>query len=255
MESEQLVDCYLDQLRSTPHATDEELFKGLVAAGATLLVATRVTQLVPSAFCRTVMGRRGVGFGAGYRILDGQSRVVARGDLNELPVFLAAKAQAERASVEFATAVAGRSAEFSALEAALRDGATLAAISIDELTLVDASAITVQPARDRQPEQRRIVYCEVCKLPHRPGAGLCEACGHLLGRTPNWPAIEGSRTREGRHALAALVTLVAMLAFNIWVFGGTGYVISVVPLFWLARSASKYRVLSKYLKAASPQSN
>lgn len=92
------------------------------------------------------------------------------------------------------------------------------------------------------------ILCEVCRLPHRRGVAFCEACGHLLGREPDWQAIRRQRTRHARNFMAALALVLGMLALNEWLFGGVGYVLYMPPVVWLAFSGYRHRLLTQHLR-------
>lgn len=93
------------------------------------------------------------------------------------------------------------------------------------------------------------VHCEVCALPHRRTARVCEECGHQLGSTPNWELL--------RHKLADLQTrfwigvaaIIGMVVLNILLFGGAGFILALAPFAWTVFSAVQYRALAKALQA------
>jgi hypothetical protein len=95
------------------------------------------------------------------------------------------------------------------------------------------------------------VVCEVCRLPHRRDAVICEDCGHLLGRAPDWSSIRGKRASHARQFALALVVVVGMLWLNVLAFGAAGFLIWMAPVFWLFMSGYRYRALSKSLKRSS----
>lgn len=99
------------------------------------------------------------------------------------------------------------------------------------------------------PASSNTIYCEVCALPHKPSAGVCEDCGHVLGRAPDWVALRAQKSSYGRQFIAALVTLVLMVAANWVLFGGAGYVFVLGPMLWLFTSGYRYRVLAKRVPA------
>lgn len=94
------------------------------------------------------------------------------------------------------------------------------------------------------------VECEVCALPHRIGVERCEDCGHRLGTSPDWDSIRGELSRLRRHAVLGAVAFVAMIALNVLVLGGAGFVIAVAPIGWMVMSFYRSRILSSRLAAA-----
>ncbi len=97
------------------------------------------------------------------------------------------------------------------------------------------------------------IYCEVCRLPHRRGVTLCEDCGHYLGSTPDWQGLRDELPPLRTKIVVGVAALVAMIAVNIFLFGGAGYVIALAPLGWIASSAYRHHVLSTHLKNAEPK--
>ncbi len=97
------------------------------------------------------------------------------------------------------------------------------------------------------------IYCEVCRLPHRRGVTLCEVCGHYLGSKPDWEGIRGELPPLRTKMVVGMVTLLAMIAANAFLFGGAGYVIALAPLGWIASSAYRHHVLSTHLKNADQE--
>ena len=92
-----------------------------------------------------------------------------------------------------------------------------------------------------------IVYCEVCELPHRRRAVVCEECRHRLGTVPNWGQIRGEVREEGLKALFGLgVTLVTTLAL-FELFGREWIVILLPMLGWSVSHARRWRAISKRL--------
>jgi nitrate reductase NapE component len=80
---------------------------------------------------------------------------------------------------------------------------------------------------------------------------ICEDCGHLLGRAPDWSSIRGKRASHARQFALALVVVVGMLWLNVLAFGAAGFLIWMAPVFWLFMSGYRYRALSKSLKRSS----
>ena len=107
------------------------------------------------------------------------------------------------------------------------------------------------------PDPVDIIYCEVCELPHRRGAVVCEECQHRLGTEPNWSQIRAELTGEWLKALFGfgVAVLVSVTLFEL--FEGAWLVI-VFPLFgWPLTHARRWRAISKRLakqkKATQPR--
>jgi hypothetical protein len=100
---------------------------------------------------------------------------------------------------------------------------------------------------DEAPE---IVYCELCRLPHRAGVLHCEECKHQLGTPVDWKALECQLPDLRIKVALGIATLLAMLAFNLFLFGGAGYIIWCAPLYWTVMTTYRYRSLARHLAAA-----
>lgn len=94
-----------------------------------------------------------------------------------------------------------------------------------------------------------IVHCEVCALPHRRGVSACEQCGHWLGQAPDWEQIRYDLKELRTKFWIGLVATLGMLAVNLAVFDGAGYILALAPLGWVVFSAARYRAIVKHLPA------
>ena len=94
------------------------------------------------------------------------------------------------------------------------------------------------------------ICCEVCRLPHRRGVASCEDCGHRLGTAPDWQALREELPPLRAKILTGVVALGAMIAANVLVFGGAGYVLVVAPIGWIASAAYRHHLLTTRLANA-----
>lgn len=92
--------------------------------------------------------------------------------------------------------------------------------------------------------------CEVCELLHRPDTQACDRCGHALGTDPDWEGMKTALPRLRLHIVLALLVVVAMLALNLVLFQGVGFIIALAPLGWLSFSIYRHHVLRGRLLAA-----
>jgi hypothetical protein len=97
------------------------------------------------------------------------------------------------------------------------------------------------------------IYCEACGLPHRRGAVQCDRCEHALGTEPNWEALRAELPQLKGKIVLGFVSLVAIIALNILVFGGAGYIVLLAPIGWIIFSAYRHVVLSAQLRGAEPR--
>jgi len=51
------------------------------------------------------------------------------------------------------------------------------------------------------------------------------------------------------QSVAAFVVLLGMLALNVAIFGGRGYIVALGPVVWLFVSANRWRILSERLRS------
>ena len=97
-------------------------------------------------------------------------------------------------------------------------------------------------------EPESTIECELCGLPHRDDAVECDRCEHRLGTQPNWDALRDELPELKSKMLVGAVALMGMIALNVMVFGGAGYVILVAPIGWIMFSGYRYRVLSEQIR-------
>jgi hypothetical protein len=116
-----IVSAYLDAIATSPEATKDELRDRLVAAGYERALVARAIQFVPVAFGRALLDNLGIQFSPNYILLSGEGRLVERGLLESLAVYKTAQAMTS-SRAEAMRAVALRSAEVSAVNAALNAG-------------------------------------------------------------------------------------------------------------------------------------
>ena len=119
---------------------DREIFRALVAQGVQATMAARLVEFVPMVYCRLMLTPSGARFPSTYRrkLADGQ--VSKELPLESESVWKAAKAFAgeelERGvSAQNVLAVAGRSAEFDALNQLLNNGSNLANVALTSVLL------------------------------------------------------------------------------------------------------------------------
>jgi hypothetical protein len=93
-----------------------------------------------------------------------------------------------------------------------------------------------------------VIECPLCGVPHRVGAVNCDGCGHPLGVRPDFDAM------RDEYELAA-AAIVAMVALNVLLFGGAGYIIATAPIGWLAWSWMRFRVLKRALAREATGTN
>lgn len=98
------------------------------------------------------------------------------------------------------------------------------------------------------PSTADTVYCELCALPHRRAATSCDACQHVLGTTPDWAALSHELSALKSKAMLGAALVVAMLAANVWLFGGAGVVVAVAPFAWVVRSVYRHQLVSRRLR-------
>jgi hypothetical protein len=99
-------------------------------------------------------------------------------------------------------------------------------------------------------EPSNIVRCEVCDLPHNRGVEVCEECGHRLGTAPDLEALRRELPGLRGKIVAGFLVCAGMLALNVFLFGGVGYIIFLAPVAWTVFSIYRYRILSKRLNSA-----
>lgn len=97
-------------------------------------------------------------------------------------------------------------------------------------------------------EHSDIVACEVCGLLHQRGVYRCDDCHHCLGQAPDWREVRGRRDALAREMGGAFALVAGMLALNLWLFGGVGYIVVLAPVVWLVKTAYRYRVLAKSVR-------
>ena len=93
------------------------------------------------------------------------------------------------------------------------------------------------------------IYCDLCRLPHRPGTLLCEDCGHELGTPPNWHALEQELPRLRASIALGFLALAGTVGLNLALFGGAGYVVLLAPIGWIVQGGYRYAILTKRLTA------
>jgi hypothetical protein len=79
---------------------------------------------------------------------------------------------------------------------------------------------------------------------------VCEDCEHYLGTAPDWDGMRSEFPALRTKIFAGAAALVAMIAANMFVFGGAGYFITVAPIGWIASAAYRHHLLSKLLRNA-----
>jgi hypothetical protein len=116
--------------REFPNASDEEILRRLVATGRERVMAARLVEFVPMAYCRVLLADSGVKFSDGFqrKLCDGG--ISAKRLLVEEPLWAEVLSFAEserRAGVsgEALLVIAARSAEFDAVNQLLNKGSKL----------------------------------------------------------------------------------------------------------------------------------
>lgn len=107
-------------------ADDSSLISGLVASGCDQTTASRLVEFMPLGFTRVMLADSGVKFSQTFVRVQTDGEYSAEILLSDEPVFVAATSVAQAGVVrEEMIAVAGRSAEFHAINEALYKGSQL----------------------------------------------------------------------------------------------------------------------------------
>jgi hypothetical protein len=117
-------------MRSHPECSRDEIFQRLLDGGIDRRVAAQLVVLLPQAYGRVGLAGCGVLFSNQYVCLDETGNPCRKGWLDDLPLWKEAIAFARQevsngASGDALLAIAGRSAEISSINKALRDGKEL----------------------------------------------------------------------------------------------------------------------------------
>jgi hypothetical protein len=104
--------------------------------------------------------------------------------------------------------------------------------------------------RPRMSEAPDIILCEICELSHRRTAVKCDRCDHTLGTLPDWSALRAELPGLKRQMATGGVGLLAMIALNMALFGGAGYIVLLAPIGWAMDGAWRYRSVSQQLRQA-----
>ena len=93
-----------------------------------------------------------------------------------------------------------------------------------------------------------IVSCPLCGTPHSLAAKICGSCGQDLREPTDYVALaEESAARKRQMAMAA-AAFVGLIAFNVTLFHGGGFVLVLGPVAWFAKSWARVRTIDKGLK-------
>ena len=117
-------------LRSSPHLDDDELYRVLVAGGMDRQRAARLIEFLPPVYTRLVLHDSGVRFSDKFRRLLSNGGTSYEGSLSDEPVWNDAMKFASDEAQRGLTkqdlfAIAGRSAEFRAINQLLHQGSKL----------------------------------------------------------------------------------------------------------------------------------
>ena len=119
----------VDVFQECLEVDDWQTIQKLVAAGIDQSIALKLVQFVPLAFCRYMLKGTGVGFSPHYQLVESGSNKSLELCLADEPVYEEALIAAERVFAsglgQYYYSVAGRSAEFNAINSALNAGSKL----------------------------------------------------------------------------------------------------------------------------------
>jgi len=122
----------VELFRTSPQFDDMEMFSALLARGISRRLAARLIEFVPMAYCQVVLGKLGIRFSESFRRGGTQSR---SRPLSSEPVWraacsLAASEASQGIGQQEMLLVAGRSAEFQAVNNLLKQGSKAAEITL-----------------------------------------------------------------------------------------------------------------------------
>ena len=112
-----------------------------------------------------------------------------------------------------------------------------------------ARAHVIRSAPDMS-ELPDIISCEICGLLHRRTAVKCDGCDHTLGTLPDWSALRAEMPGLKRQMANGGAVLLAIIALNMALFGGAGYIVLLAPIGWAMDGALRYRSVSQQLRRA-----
>lgn len=92
-------------------------------------------------------------------------------------------------------------------------------------------------------------YCEVCKLPHRSAAVVCEECGHRLGTAPDFVALHEQRDRLRIQFVLGIVASVVIAFVSVSAAVRGGVIVWLLPFAWTARTGYRYRAVAMWVDA------
>ena len=121
--------------REFPNVSDEEILRRLVATGCERMMAARLVEFVPMAYCRVLLADSGVRFSNSFQRKLGDGSLSAQRLLEEEPLWaeVVSFAAAERHAGVTRKAllmVAARSGEFDAVNQLLNEGSKLENIAM-----------------------------------------------------------------------------------------------------------------------------
>jgi len=128
-------------MRSSPSSGDVEIFRTLVTDGLKPLVAARLVEFLPMAYCRLILRDSGVRFPNTFQRRLTNGTISSERLLSSEPVWndaiAFARDEAKRGiSREDLLVVAGRCAEFQAVNQMLNDGSQLKDIAVTPTVLM-----------------------------------------------------------------------------------------------------------------------
>ena len=126
----------------------------------------------------------------------------------------------------------------------LKTTPTRSSVGADEIVLDYSSH------RRLMPEAHEIIRCEICDLSHRRTAVRCDGCDHVLGTTPDWDGLRAELPRLKRQMAKGGAAFVAMIALNMALFGGAGYIVLIAPIGWVMDSVLRHRSISQQFRRA-----
>jgi hypothetical protein len=126
----ELISKAVAAFRSSPSRGDIEIHEALIAEGLEAQTAARLVEFLPMAYCRLLLGNSGVQFSSSFQRQEANSQVSSERQLSSEPVWdgvvAFAREEVKRgASPKDLIAVAGRSAEFDAVNQMLNKGSNL----------------------------------------------------------------------------------------------------------------------------------
>lgn len=99
------------------------------------------------------------------------------------------------------------------------------------------------------PDTAHVIHCELCRLPHRQGALICDGCDHKLGTAPDWRVVRRDVALLRLQMGLAAFVIAALVVVNAFSILRGAYFVWFAPVFWLIFAAIRHRTLSRRLSA------